>query len=95
MSYAANVHVAVYQVLDHVLAASAAPPGAKAEIHSIIDDLRSASAAREMIVMAESISLRLHQLESALSQGDVAAAVEARRDLKGIAAAWLNFRLMN
>ena len=95
MSYAANVHVAVYQVLDDVLRASAAPPGAKAEIHSIIDDLRSASASREMIAMAEAISLRLHQMEWALGRGDPSSELEARRDLKGIAAAWLDFRIAN
>ena len=95
MHYAANIHVAVYEVLDQVLAATAAPPGAKAEIHSIVDDLRSASASREVIAMAEAISLRLHQLESALGQDDHESAFEARRDLKSIAAAWLNFRITN
>jgi hypothetical protein len=95
MQYAADIHVAVYQVLDHVLAANAAPPGTKAEVHSIIDDLRSASAPRQLVAMAEAISLRLHQLETALGQGDHASAMEARRDLKGIAAAWLDFRITN
>src|SRR4249919_67203 len=95
MSYAANVHVAVYQVLDDVLGATVAPPGAKAEIHSIIDDLRSASASGEMIVMAEAISLRMHQLEWALGRRDKVSELEARRDLKGIAAAWLEFRIAN
>ena len=95
MSYAANVHVAVYQVLDDVLRANVAPPGAKGEIYSIIDDLRSASAPREMIVKAEAISLRIHQLESALRNGDQTSELEVRRDLKSIAAAWLNFRILN
>jgi hypothetical protein len=95
MSYAANVHVAVYQVLDEVLGASVAPPGAKAEIHSIIDDLYSASASREMITMAEAISVRLHQLEWAIGRGDETSQQDARRDLKGIAAAWLDYRIAN
>ena len=95
MSYAANVHVAVYKVLDAVLGASVAPPGAKGEIHSIIDDLRSASASREMIAMAEAISLRLHQMDWARGRGDQASELEARRELKGIAAAWLDFRISN
>ena len=95
MSYAATVHVAVYQVLDDVLASRAAPPGAKAEIHSIIDDLRSTSAAREMVAMAEGISLLIHQLETALSQGNRTSELTARKGLKGIAAEWLNFRLKN
>lgn len=95
MSYAANVHVAVYQVLDNVIGASAPPPGARAEIHSIIDDLRAASASREMLGLAEAISLRLHQLEWSLGRGDEPSREEARRDLERIAAQWLNFRIAN
>jgi hypothetical protein len=93
MSYAANVHVAVYQVLDEVLGAGAAPPGAKAEIHSIIDDLHAVSASHELIAMAEAISVRLHQLEWALGRGDEASQQDARSDLRGIAAAWLDYRI--
>ena len=78
-----------------MLGRSVAPPGAKAEIHSIIDDLRFASASRELIAMAEAISLRLHQMEWALGRGDQASELEARQDLKGIAAAWLDFRIAN
>ena len=78
-----------------MLGSSVAPPGAKAEIHSIIEDLHSASVSREMIAMAEAISLRLHQMECALGRGDQASELEARRDLKGIAAAWLDFRIAN
>ena len=95
MSYAANVHVAVYQVLDNVLASTAAPPGAKTEIHSIIDELRSASASHELVRMAEEISLIIHQLESALRQRDQACELAARTRLRNTAAAWLNFRLLN
>ena len=32
MAYSSNIHVAVYQVLDQVLVADVAPPGAKATI---------------------------------------------------------------
>lgn len=95
MAYAANVHVAVYQVLDEVIGASAAPPGARGEIHSIIDDLRHASSSSELIALAESISLRLLQLETALGRGDREAELEARQELKGIAAAWLDLRIVN
>ena len=63
MAYSSNIHVAVYQVLDQVLVADVAPPGAKATIHSVIDDLHAASAPRPMIEQAEGISLQLHYLE--------------------------------
>lgn len=95
MSYAANVHVAVYQVLDDVLGSSAAPPGSKAEIHSIIDDLHSASASHELIAFAEAISVRLHQLEAALRCGDRTSELHVRQNLKAIGAAWLNLRMVN
>ena len=94
MSYSANVHVAVYQVLDHVLTANAPPPGAKATIHSIIYDLKMACAPREMVGQAESISLQLHQLETALSRGDAGKASDARDMLRAIAASWLNYRIV-
>ena len=70
MAYSSNIHVAVYQVLDQVLVADVAPPGAKATIHSVIDDLHAASAPRPMIEQAEGISLQLHYLESAVARGD-------------------------
>lgn len=95
MSYAANIHVAVYQVLDNVLASSAVPPGTKSEIHSIIDVLRSVSASRDLVTMAEEISLLMHQMETALMRGDNASEMEARTGLKATAAAWLNYRLLN
>jgi hypothetical protein len=94
MTYSANVHVAVYQVLDQVLTGSAPPPGAKAAIHSIIDDLKIACAPREMVGQAESISLQLHQLETALSRGEAGKVADARQMLRSIAASWLNYRIV-
>jgi hypothetical protein len=93
VAYASNIHVAVYQVLDQVLGCSVAPPGAKAMIHSIIDDLHSASAPRQMIVRAENISLQLHQLESAIARGSSSQACDARQALRSIAAEWLDSRI--
>lgn len=93
MLYASNIHVAVYQILDEVLGAHVAPPGARATIHSIIDDLRAASARPELIEQAEGISLQLHHLDSAVARGDGALATDAREALRTIAGAWLNFRL--
>lgn len=93
MAYASNIHVAVYQVLNQVLGAAVPPPGAKAMIHSVIDDLYAASAPRRMIVQAESISVELHQLEWATARRDPAAASSARQNLRSIAAAWLDQRI--
>ena len=93
MPYASNIHVAVYQVLDQVLAAQVAPPGAKATIHSIIDDLHAARVPRDMIERAESISLQLHHLESAIVRGDDTGVLEARQKLGAVAVAWLDSRI--
>jgi hypothetical protein len=93
MRYAPNIHVAVYQVLDQVLATHVAPPGAKAMIHSIIDDLHAASAPRYMVEQAESISLQLHFLDSAVARGDAVQVSDVRQKLRFIAGAWLNQRI--
>ena len=95
MAYAPNIHVAVYQLLDQVMAAQVAPPGAKAGVHSIIDDLHAASAPRYLIEQAEKISLQLHHLEMAIVRGSAADASMARQELRSIAAAWLNRRITN
>jgi hypothetical protein len=93
MAYSSNIHVAVYQVLDQVLVANVAPPGAKATIHSVIDDLYAASASRRLIEQAEGISLQLHCLEAAVARGDSAQMLDARDKLRSIAAAWLDHRI--
>jgi hypothetical protein len=93
MAYSSNIHVAVYQVLDQVLVADVAPPGAKATIHSVIDDLHAAFAPRRLIEQAEGISLQLHYLEAAVARGDSAQMLEAREKLRSLAAAWLDHRI--
>jgi hypothetical protein len=93
MAYASDIHVAVYQVLDQVIAARVPPPGAKAAIHSIIDDLRAASAPGHMIAQAESISIQLHHLEQAAVHQDSESAFSARDNLRSIAAEWLDHRI--
>lgn len=93
MAYAPDVHVAVYQVLDEVMSANVAPPGAKATIHSIIDDLRAARAPAYMIEQAEGISLQLHHLQCAVALCDADRASNARQELQSIAAAWLDQRI--
>ena len=93
MSNAIGVHVAVYQVLDEVLGANVAPPGVRAAIHSIIDDLRFTAAPTELIENAEAISLQLHYLEAALGRCDPAGAAAARKKLYSIASCWLDYRI--
>lgn len=70
-----------------------APPGARAVIHSIIDDLRAATGPGHMIAQAESISIHLHHLECAVALSDENRASSAREELKSIAAAWLDQRM--
>jgi hypothetical protein len=91
VSYASNIYVAVYQVLDEVLNAHSVPPGARATIHSIIDDLKAACASRELVTRTEDISLQLHHLEWAAARGDGALALDARATLRSIAESWLNY----
>ena len=93
MAYAADIHVAIYQVLDEVINRDVAPPGAKATIHSIIDDLRAASAPIYMVRRAEGISLQLHHLECAAAARDSKRAADARQELRTIAATWLDNRI--
>jgi hypothetical protein len=93
VAYASNILVAVYQVLDQVIRANVPAPGAKAVIHSIIDDLYAASAPRQMIAQAESISVQLHHLEWAAARNDGGLASDARRNLRSIAAAWMERRI--
>ena len=93
MSNKLSVHVAVYQVLDEVLGANVAPPGTRAAIHSIIDDLRFTAASTELIENAEAISLQLHHLDAALGRCDPAGAAAARRNLHSIASCWLDYRI--
>jgi hypothetical protein len=93
VAYASDIHVAVYQVLDEVIGANMAPPGAKATIHAIIDDLRASSAPGYMIEQAEGISVQLHHLECAAAQSDADRASDARQKLRLIAATWLDKRI--
>jgi hypothetical protein len=93
LAYAADIHVAVYQVLDEAIGANIAPAGAKATIHSIIDDLRAGSAPIYMIEQAEGISLQLHHLECAAALRDADRAANAREKLRSIAAVWIDHRI--
>src|SRR6476469_10045773 len=71
MSYASNTFVAVFQVLDDTLTAPIAPPGARATIHGIIDDLRRVGAQPDLVAQTEEISVQLHRLEGAVARSIV------------------------
>lgn len=91
MSYASNMFVAVYQVLDEALTASITPPGARAIIHGIIDDLRRVAAQPQLVAQTEEISIQLHRLEWAVSRNDATSASQAREALRSIARLWANY----
>lgn len=95
MDFSTNIHVTVYQVLDAVIGAGFSPPGAKARIHHVIDYLRGSHAPSELIDLAETIGIRLHQLEWALARRDEAAEAEAMQGFRRVATEWLNFRIVN
>ena len=59
----------------------------------MIDDLHAALAPRRLIEQAEGISLQLHHLETAVARGNSALMLEAREELRSLAAAWLDHRI--
>lgn len=93
MGYAPDIHVAIYQVLDQARTARVVPPGAKARIHSVIDDLRAGSAPASLVKQAERISIALHNLDWALHAGNAEQALELQGTLKNIAGEWLDHRI--
>lgn len=93
MAEPSNIHVAVYQLLDRVLATPVPPPGANAAIHSIIDGLHAAGAPPILVDQAERISLQMHHLDAAVRRDCPAEALVAREELRSIAAAWMDRRI--
>ena len=91
MAYASNLFVAVYQVLDDVLTCEVAPPGAKATIHAVIDNLRMTASPRDLVAEAERISVHMHNLEWAVARGDLEKAKQTRHALESIASSWLDY----
>jgi hypothetical protein len=90
-----GAHVAVYRVLDDLLAGTGVPPGARGAMSSIIDGLRASSAPIEERRRAEQISIEMHKLEWALQRADERAASAARDELKSLAAQWIEMRIGN
>jgi hypothetical protein len=59
----------------------------------VIDSLRVSSASAEELRCAESISICLHRLESAMQGRDENIRSELLDELKSLAATWLNARI--
>lgn len=88
-----SAHVTVYQVLDSVMRTKAVPPGTLGRIHSAVDALRLAAPSGEHLRQAEQISVTMHKLELALRRTDPECESAARKDLRALAAAWLQTRI--
>jgi hypothetical protein len=92
---AASTHVEIYRILDDALGQPVPSPGWRGSIHAVIDDLRRCRDSAELVRLAETISLNLHQLEWARKNGNRDTEKEARHGLADAAAAWLNFRILH
>ncbi|MCY7279603.1 MAG: hypothetical protein LH610_01655 [Sphingomonas bacterium] len=90
-----NGHVGIYQVLDGVLSGAAVPPGAKGVMFSIIDRLRLASTPAEELRLAERVAVEIHKLQAALLGSDALSIQAARKELRSIAAAWIQVGISN
>jgi hypothetical protein len=75
-------------LLKDVLGGSAAPPGAKAALFSVVDELRSSRGMDEHTELAEKISIKVQQLECALQRRDQGQEKLARGALKQLARQW-------
>ena len=85
-------HVAVYQVLDGLLAGKAIPPGAKGTMFAITDSLRAEAGNSANVRRAERICLEIRKLEIALHSSDQPSELTSRQELKLLATDWLNAR---
>lgn len=90
-----DIHVLVYQLFDEILHSQGIPPGAGGRIHLAIDRLRTASSAQEMISLAETLSLRIHEFEWARRTQNETSEIEARQAIERLAAAWLEMRVLH
>jgi hypothetical protein len=88
-----EAHALVYQVLDQVLSDKVVTPGTPRAIFAAIDTLRFCSAPAEQVRQAEDISVQIHKLQSALQQSNDRQVDSALRDIKGMAAQWLQTRI--
>ena len=88
-----DAHAIVYQVLDEVIVHRCVPTGARAAIFTVVDELRAATPDGDQARRAERISIQMHKLEWALRDGDNAAVDTAHKQLKSLAAEWIDSRI--
>jgi hypothetical protein len=86
-------YLQIHQVVDEVCTAGRMPAGGRGALFAAIDCLRRRSAPVDHVRAAESISLALHHLESALRDGDSIRQEAARAQLRLLGADWLRSRL--
>jgi hypothetical protein len=83
----------VYQALDQVLADNVVTSGTPRAIFAAVDSLRSSRAPTEQVRHAEDISVQIHRLQNALQQSNGQQVKLALKDLKKMAAQWLEMRI--
>jgi hypothetical protein len=66
-----------------------APPGARAALFLLVDELRAEGGMDEKARVAEAISIEMLHLQSALQRGAEDEAEQARRELGLVAGEWL------
>ena len=88
-----DAHALVYQALDQVLADKVVTAGTPRAIFAAVDALRSSRAPAQQVRTAEDISVQIHRLQSALQQSNGQQVKVALKDLKKMAAQWLDMRI--
>ena len=82
-----SANAVVYQVLDDIIGTKCVPPGARAALFEIVDELRWRGPTAEAEVA------RSREVAHRLRRGDVPAADASREQLKTHAAEWINMRI--
>ena len=88
-----SAHALAYGALDQVLADGFVHPSSRQAMFSVVDDLRSRSAAADTLRRAESISVEFHKLECAARLSDGAAKRASIEELRNLAVQWLDARI--
>lgn len=84
-----GAYLSVYHLLDDLCFWGRVPPGSACALFKAIDDLRRIAAPAEDIRVAETMSVAVHKLESALRSHDRTEAERARIELQTLGARWL------
>lgn len=85
-----NAYQTMYEVLDEACVTRWPPAGSRAALHGVIDGLRSISAPRAHIDLAERVAVAFNRLECALRNHDERAEGAVRAELREAGAEWLD-----